>query len=643
MYTSSGCGLRLPLLLASPCIGGFHVFCTECMANAEGFDPVSNQSVACCGVCRLPFRSVTKRICLETDHSDCRPTKDCMYPSLHRTSDETMSGVDAFSWLQPGFDVQWREHIEENAEVLRRRNLFMAHYERSNRARTINTMNHHHHRNGSNQGHHHSQRVGAASVEERARDDTRNTNVNSDVSSSSSSSSSSSPPPPPLRSLSTSSLPLPSSEHQIPQHQRPLSHLVDAVIPTKAAYICRRIRELRAEQEKKNRKSNDYSSRDAATARTGGGSKKLEDRPFRCIIYSDHRQVLNWASSLVVREFGDNAVSEHWGGFKWKEASLRKFWRNEVLAWTCPNCGCENQLPDLRCPRRRLRIMDINTQERSWCFVDEIDHWFLGRRIGTSVSPCARTISLSLLLLLLSLFTPPASFPPSRPSGYGSTVSLHGQRRLVVNYQQCGGRCNISNVRRTPVDCYIMLIDRRGSHGLDLSFVTHIFLLDQLGGDEIEAQVIARAYRMGAQGKCIVEQLVMRGTVEELQQKQKENERDKQASASDTNKSREIIISSNSSVTTNNTTSSQISSAISSSTRSRLSSSQRQLSRNANLLLSLRLLRREGNMPFAKSSSSSPPPPPPAAAAASSSKRATSGSDASSTIQYPKSKRVRFT
>uniref|UniRef100_M4B1I0 Helicase C-terminal domain-containing protein n=1 Tax=Hyaloperonospora arabidopsidis (strain Emoy2) TaxID=559515 RepID=M4B1I0_HYAAE len=53
-----------------------------------------------------------------------------------------------------------------------------------------------------------------------------------------------------------------------------------------------------------------------------------------------------------------------------------------------------------------------------------------------------------------------------------------------------------------------------GSHGLDLSFVTHVFLMEEIWDKSLEQQVVSRAHRMGAQQAVVVEQLWMRGSIE---------------------------------------------------------------------------------------------------------------------------------
>eukprot|EP00978_Attheya_sp_CCMP212_P025477 scaffold82005_cov57-Attheya_sp.AAC.3 len=65
-------------------------------------------------------------------------------------------------------------------------------------------------------------------------------------------------------------------------------------------------------------------------------------------------------------------------------------------------------------------------------------------------------------------------------------------------------------------DCFIMLLSRDGSHGLDLSFVTHMFFMEEIWDKSLEQQVVARSYRMGTKGHVEIEQLVSRNSVEEL-------------------------------------------------------------------------------------------------------------------------------
>lgn len=60
----------------------------------------------------------------------------------------------------------------------------------------------------------------------------------------------------------------------------------------------------------------------------------------------------------------------------------------------------------------------------------------------------------------------------------------------------------------------VLLLTEMGSHGLDLSFVTHVFLMDEIWDKSLEKQVISRAHRMGATQSVVIEQLVMRDSIE---------------------------------------------------------------------------------------------------------------------------------
>ncbi|CAA6663532.1 unnamed protein product [Spirodela intermedia] len=64
-------------------------------------------------------------------------------------------------------------------------------------------------------------------------------------------------------------------------------------------------------------------------------------------------------------------------------------------------------------------------------------------------------------------------------------------------------------------NCTALLMDGSAALGLDLSFVTHVFLMEPIWDRSMEEQVISRAHRMGAVRPIHVETLAMRGTIEE--------------------------------------------------------------------------------------------------------------------------------
>lgn len=68
---------------------------------------------------------------------------------------------------------------------------------------------------------------------------------------------------------------------------------------------------------------------------------------------------------------------------------------------------------------------------------------------------------------------------------------------------------------QNDVSCMALLMDGSAALGLDLSFVTHVFLMEPIWDRSMEEQVISRAHRMGATRPIHVETLAMRGTIEE--------------------------------------------------------------------------------------------------------------------------------
>lgn len=64
-------------------------------------------------------------------------------------------------------------------------------------------------------------------------------------------------------------------------------------------------------------------------------------------------------------------------------------------------------------------------------------------------------------------------------------------------------------------DCMALIMDGSAALGLDLSFVTYVFLMEPIWDRSMEEQVISRAHRMGATRPIHVETLAMRGTIEE--------------------------------------------------------------------------------------------------------------------------------
>jgi len=63
--------------------------------------------------------------------------------------------------------------------------------------------------------------------------------------------------------------------------------------------------------------------------------------------------------------------------------------------------------------------------------------------------------------------------------------------------------------------CRVLIMDQSGSHGLDLSFVQHVFLMEPIINKSLEEQVVSRAWRLGLKEQVHAEVFAMRGTYEE--------------------------------------------------------------------------------------------------------------------------------
>jgi hypothetical protein len=100
----------------------------------------------------------------------------------------------------------------------------------------------------------------------------------------------------------------------------------------------------------------------------------------------------------------------------------------------------------------------------------------------------------------------------------GVLVAVNNRGGTIRDRKKCGKSSRDKAVRWRTIasPCFILLLPQAGSHGLDLSFVTHLVLLDKTWDPAVEKQVVARAHRMGATAPVIVEQLLMEGTMEEV-------------------------------------------------------------------------------------------------------------------------------
>ncbi|EOD08255.1 hypothetical protein EMIHUDRAFT_460001 [Emiliania huxleyi CCMP1516] len=245
-----------------------------------------------------------------------------------------------------------------------------------------------------------------------------------------------------------------------------------------------------------------------------------DSRPVRVAVYSERRKTLDQLGHFLYLRFGDDAISQFWG--RWRNSELDKFRSGRVRYWRCAQCpmrhddgaraagGREVEFPETRCYGRHLVVeisaehappgMHLADGQASFSVtVSEED----ARRVGELgfLQGTVWTVGMPIETRVRSPLT----------GGFGPWV---GGR--LSNFRKCGARMpDAAPWEARPVDCFVLLLTRDGSHGLDLSMLTHIFLADQVWDPAVEHQLVARAYRMGATGSVHVAQLLMKGTLEE--------------------------------------------------------------------------------------------------------------------------------
>lgn len=91
-----------------------------------------------------------------------------------------------------------------------------------------------------------------------------------------------------------------------------------------------------------------------------------------------------------------------------------------------------------------------------------------------------------------------------------------GGRAIVRGWRTCGGKGAHNNWHGSKIlpripwtteeeEASILMLKEDGSTGLDLSFATHIFMLDRVRDPALRNQIISRAHRMGATGPVQVQ------------------------------------------------------------------------------------------------------------------------------------------
>ncbi|QDZ24108.1 hypothetical protein A3770_12p66260 [Chloropicon primus] len=95
------------------------------------------------------------------------------------------------------------------------------------------------------------------------------------------------------------------------------------------------------------------------------------------------------------------------------------------------------------------------------------------------------------------------------------SVGLYSSSAVLMGKKMRSIRAEAINKFQNDAECRVLLMDGVCSHGLDLSFCSHVIILEPIWGEGLEEQVVSRAHRMGQKREVLVETLAMSGTTEE--------------------------------------------------------------------------------------------------------------------------------
>jgi SNF2 family DNA or RNA helicase len=149
---------------------------------------------------------------------------------------------------------------------------------------------------------------------------------------------------------------------------------------------------------------------------------------------------------------------------------------------------------------RRLKLLQVEKETRAKRILDAASH-FIGQKIYVQQPQPLKVIIFSQFRQTLSLV--------------GNRLNPCFGSENIAEYWGSYRTQELQKFIDLP-NCFCILLSNDGSHGLDLSFVTHIIPMDEIWDKSLEDQVIARAYRMGAKGSVELEQLVAKDSLEEL-------------------------------------------------------------------------------------------------------------------------------
>ena len=262
-------------------------------------------------------------------------------------------------------------------------------------------------------------------------------------------------------------------------------------------------------------------------------------RPVKAVVFSRFINDLEQVGHHLTLSEGDAAVAQHYGQLRSTE--LSRFRNGKAVYRACPRCGFANDETTVgdRCGRRLLEITyDLDPAlpnglgagdefSRTWPVEEERillrdfmhpDGWrpwtaqdyhrfgdlsaaqkrcIVRGSIGVAGSTLPRPGGHDRLVTLRGFGTCGAYFGPARPTGRPPYLGQPaGWVQHGVPYTPQPILRGVPWLSRA-LDTHLLLLCEDGTHGLDLSFVTHLFLVHRISDPALVSQVVSRAHRMG--------------------------------------------------------------------------------------------------------------------------------------------------
>lgn len=301
----------------------------------------------------------------------------------------------------------------------------------------------------------------------------------------------------------------------------------------------------------------------------GAAAALQRPREPKAVVFSEFLNDLEQVTSLLVQSVGQEAVAQHWGVFRSTELAAFRNGKTTYRPCPRCGFHNDVHVKADCCDRRLIEVLlqphaahepppgtvtaDAHAatwpveHERVWVrdptALSGFRPWelrdFDSFRNWAAMGPMARRVWVSTADVPGS--TLPSPTWPTDVGQSGATPALAGPDgrcypAVLRGWARCGKWCGpmrpgtsylgcppcwekanvlysddttpiLRNVawEKKVLDTYILMLCEDGSHGLDLSFVTHLFMLNEIEDAALERQVVSRAHRMGATGPVIVE------------------------------------------------------------------------------------------------------------------------------------------